>query len=69
MYEVYIDHDSCIGCGECKEACPEEVLDLTDYYPIVVDEEGCAGCGNCVEVCRQDAIFVNKVKEPLEAIV
>jgi ferredoxin len=65
MYKVEIDHEICIGCGECVEACPEEILELTKFYPVVFNEEGCVGCGVCTEVCDQEAIIVKEVDEPL----
>ena len=30
MYEVKVDDEKCVGCGECVDICPEEVFELQD---------------------------------------
>jgi NAD-dependent dihydropyrimidine dehydrogenase PreA subunit len=36
-YFVTIDTDRCDGCGQCVEACPEDVLEIvTDDYDDIV---------------------------------
>ena len=42
-YYLIVDTDKCDGCGECVEACPQDVLEvITDDYDdlvVVVKEE------------------------------
>lgn len=58
MYEVKVDSEKCIGCGECVEICPEDVYELQDEKSVRVNEEQCVGCDMCIEVCEQKAIIV-----------
>ncbi len=51
-----VNKDECIGCGNCVDACPEDVLELKDGVAEVVYPEKCTQCGSCVEACPVDAI-------------
>jgi NAD-dependent dihydropyrimidine dehydrogenase PreA subunit len=59
-YKVTVDHDKCIGDGECVDVCPVEVYELQDGKAVPVNMEECLGCESCVEVCEQDAITVEE---------
>ena len=61
MYEVIVDEEKCIGCGECVDICPAEVYELHDEKSVPVHAEECVGCESCIEVCEQDAITVREV--------
>ena len=61
MYEVIVDNDKCIGCGECVDICTSEVLELQDDKSVPVNIEECVGCESCVEVCEEEAITVREV--------
>lgn len=61
MYEIKVDTDNCIGCGECVEIWPEEVYELQDDKAVPVNEEECVGCESCIEVCEQEAITLTEV--------
>ena len=50
-WNVTVDADKCVGCGECVDVCPVEVYEMTD---------GKSGCESCVEVCEHDAINVEE---------
>jgi NAD-dependent dihydropyrimidine dehydrogenase PreA subunit len=56
MYEISVDADKCIGCGECVDICPEEVYELLEEKAVPVNGEECVGCESCIEVCEQEAI-------------
>jgi len=58
-----VDTGTCVGCGQCTEACPMRALALTDdasgHVPrkhAVLKPELCLGCGVCYTVCRAGAI-------------
>jgi len=54
-----IDAQSCIGCGSCIAACPEEgVLGLVDGIARVVHGARCIGHGRCAVACPVAAIQV-----------
>ncbi|MBW2060456.1 MAG: 4Fe-4S binding protein [Deltaproteobacteria bacterium] len=59
-WQVEVDKEKCVGCEECVEVCPVDVLELVDgkAEPVNVDE--CLGCDSCVEVCEEDAITVTE---------
>ncbi len=61
MYEVIVDNDKCIGCGECVDICPVEVYELQDEKSVPVNAEDCVGCESCIEVCEQEAITVREI--------
>jgi NAD-dependent dihydropyrimidine dehydrogenase PreA subunit len=56
MSRPIIDTDTCIGCGICVDACPQEVLEIGDGVAEVVNEEACIACGNCLDECAMGAI-------------
>jgi len=61
MYEIILDQEKCIGCGECVDICPVEVYELQDEKAVPVNAEECVGCESCVEVCEQEAIKVKEI--------
>lgn len=61
MYEVTVDNDKCIGCGECVDICPVEVYELQNEKSVPVNAEECVGCESCIEVCEQEAITLREV--------
>ena len=61
MYNVEVDAEKCVGCGECIEVCPVDVFELQDKKSVPVNEEECLGCESCVEVCDEEAITVTEV--------
>ena len=63
MYEIIVDNEKCIGCGECVDICPEEVYELQDDKSVPVNAEECVGCESCIEVCEQEAIIVREYGE------
>lgn len=60
-YEVTVDTEKCVGCGECVDVCPVEVYELQDGKSAPVNYEECLGCESCVEVCSTDAIEVKEM--------
>ncbi len=44
---VIFKRQSCIGCLECKEACPVDAVSVDDSgFPVI-----CIHCGRCVSFC------------------
>ncbi len=58
MAGLRIDHESCIGCGLCTQACPSGALYLEDDKANVNDN--CVLCGLCREACPVGAISIEK---------
>lgn len=59
-WNVNVDADKCVGCGECVDVCPVEVYELNDGKSVPAHEEECLGCESCVEVCEANAIVVEE---------
>jgi len=47
--------NTCISCGLCVEACPQDAMSLIDGKA-AIDLSKCTACGQCVNVCPVNAI-------------
>ena len=59
-YNVNVDAEKCVGCGECVDVCPVEVYEINDGKSSPENAEDCLGCESCVEVCESNAITVEE---------
>ncbi len=50
-----VDEAKCVGCEDCVEACPTEVISMVDGKALVNADE-CIDCEACVDACPEDAI-------------
>lgn len=50
-----VDESSCIGCGECLDACPHNAIIMENNKAVIIQSK-CQGCGKCLSVCPQNAI-------------
>jgi len=51
-----IDALTCIGCGSCVRACPEDVLGIVEGRAAIVNGARCVSHGVCLEACPVGAI-------------
>lgn len=61
-----VDYDSCAGCKQCVEFCPNGVYkwDGNDHHPDVVNPYNCVvGCSACAQMCPMEAIHFPTRKE------
>ena len=56
---VKIDEQSCIGCGACTDACPQQILYLESGVCKVSEQDKCKKCKDCAGVCPMDAIEIS----------
>ena len=62
--EVFeLDESKCIGCYECVDACPSDVLDSKDGHPYQAQPENCDMCCVCEVVCPEEAITIHEDDE------
>jgi NAD-dependent dihydropyrimidine dehydrogenase PreA subunit len=59
-----IDAELCIGCGDCLNSCPMDVIRMDDEAGKAVIRYGddCMNCNQCVLDCPVDAITVTPYK-------
>lgn len=50
----YFVTDDCVGCGKCRDVCPQNCIDIKDKA--VIRWNNCLHCGNCVVVCPVGAV-------------
>ena len=76
MNKIVIDNERCKGCCLCIEACPRNLIEVSDrpnaagYYParFVMDGE-CIACALCATVCPDCGIEVyGNVEDNTEVI-
>ena len=59
MFVVTVNEETCVGCGECVEACPAQIFKLENGKAVASSDE-CLGCQGCVAVCTAEAIKVEE---------
>jgi len=52
--------DKCQFCGTCRDACPVDVITVSDKIPAKIDDKGCIRCYCCHEMCPHDAIELHQ---------
>ena len=52
---MMVDEEKCMGCGDCIDRCPMEILSIQDDI-VVRDADRCIGCGLCVSACPTEAL-------------
>ncbi len=53
-----VEPSACIGCGQCVEVCPAQVI--TAGKPPLFDLDRCIGCFCCAEICPQGTIVSHR---------
>ncbi|MDR7868896.1 MAG: DUF362 domain-containing protein [Sporomusaceae bacterium] len=53
--KIFVDQQKCVGCGKCREVCPEAAVTLTEKKAHIALDK-CIGCGECMTVCPVKAI-------------
>jgi len=52
--EIAFSPARCIGCGDCRDICPEAALTVADIARL--DRSRCTGCGLCAGCCPTKAL-------------
>ncbi len=53
---IEISHGGCVGCSECRNACPADVFEMVDGKATAPNIEECTECCLCVGACITKAI-------------
>ena len=56
--KMWIEEDSCEGCGLCRAACQSEAIYYSERGLARIDEKKCLTCGYCAPVCPVRAIIM-----------
>ncbi len=56
IFPLAVDPEKCIGCGLCRDLCPEKNILLEDAKAKIGDH--CQSCQRCVAFCPVNAIIV-----------
>jgi fumarate reductase flavoprotein subunit/NADH-quinone oxidoreductase subunit F len=64
LKSVYIDPDTCTGCGQCLNVCPQDAILGKTGYIHMIDTLDCTQCGACIDVCDEKSIIVMQNKPP-----
>lgn len=60
MKYTIIITDTCVGCGECVDMCPADVLVMNDGMAESLNQEQCIGCVVCEDTCSVNSISVQQ---------
>jgi uncharacterized Fe-S center protein len=51
------DPEACAGCGECRDICPADAVEIRDGRAWF-DDDACQGCAECITACPEDALRI-----------
>ena len=51
-----IEAELCVGCGMCRQKCPEEAIEGKSKEPHSIRQDSCIKCGICLEECKFNAV-------------
>lgn len=60
---IKIDPANCIGCGLCRQDCPENNIRVTNKKAEIISQN-CIKCGHCVAICPKAAVSMTGFDEP-----
>jgi ferredoxin len=64
-YFCEVDHELCVGCGQCMDRCQMDALLMNDDgTKIQINLDRCIGCGNCVISCPNQALTLKQKAQP-----
>jgi NAD-dependent dihydropyrimidine dehydrogenase PreA subunit len=61
MYNVVVNTESCTGCEECVNVCPQGVFQMTNAKSDPCQTGECVFCESCLGVCPSNSIAINEI--------
>lgn len=66
MFVITVDEEKCQACGDCVDACPQELIALAEengkkYAMFKGDPDDCIGCYSCESSCEEGAITITEL--------
>lgn len=62
MYIITVDENTCEGCGDCANTCPNGMFEVVDKKAqLVGNPDDCIGCESCVAVCPTGSITLQEM--------
>ncbi len=66
MYVVTVDVTKCEACGDCIDACQQELMALVEedgkkYAMFKGDPDECIACYSCESTCNEGAVTVTEL--------
>lgn len=55
---MYVSQDDCIGCGACRDRCPNKAIKINESGLSEIDHSICLTCGYCAPVCPVRALIM-----------
>lgn len=65
--EIMLYEKSCIGCGECVNACESKLHSFRNGTH-TIDRDNCRKCGKCAEACVGGAISVSGKEKTVDEV-
>lgn len=53
---IRIDETKCVGCRQCVEVCPGNLIKVIEKKAFIKHIEDCWGCTSCIKTCPVNAI-------------
>jgi len=61
LFLVTVNNDTCTGCEECVNNCPQMVFKMTDGKSDPYQAGECVNCETCLNVCPTAAITITEI--------
>ena len=66
MFIVTVDVDKCKACGDCIDACPNELMAMVEdggkkHAIFSGDPSDCIGCYSCESSCEEGAVSIQEL--------
>jgi NAD-dependent dihydropyrimidine dehydrogenase PreA subunit len=61
MYMVSVNEETCTGCEECVNVCPQGVFQMAESKSDPYQTAECVFCESCIGVCPSSSIAIKEM--------